>query len=141
MEYLHGAENIVPGMERLLTGKGVGDRFSVTLPPQDAYGEYDDENVETISREDIPEAVEPGMEVLLEDEDGLMFEALVKEVTDESIVLDFNAPLAGKTVTYDVEVISMRAADAEELDHGHPHGYEDDLDDYDDDDEDDEDFQ
>lgn len=123
LEYLHGAENIVPGLEKALTGKKIGDKFSVTLQPADAYGDYDEENVDTIDRDDFPDAdsIEPGMELLLEDEDGYMMEALVKEVLDDAIVLDFNDPLAGKVVTYDVEVVTLRPADEEELAHGHAH--------------------
>lgn len=127
LEYLHGAENIVPGLEAELNGKKVGAKFTVTLQPEDAYGEYDEEDTETLDRDEIPEQVEPGMELLLEDEDGNMFEALVKEVNDDVIVLDFNPPLAGKVVTYDVEVLGIREADAEELEHGHPHSYADDF--------------
>lgn len=128
LEYLHGADNIVPGLERELTGKRVGDRFSVTLQPEDAYGEYDAEDVEIIDRSDLPETVEPGMEILIEDEEGFMYEAVVKEVTNDGVVLDFNPPLAGKVITYDVEVVALRQADDEELDHGHPHSYHDDFD-------------
>ncbi len=132
LQYLHGADNIVPGLEKALTGKKVGDKISVTLSPEDAYGEYDDEDIDTIERDDIPDAdsIEPGMELLLEDEDGYMFEALVKEVNADTIVLDFNDPLAGKTVSYDAEVVALRPADEEELDHGHPHGL---LEEYDED--------
>ena len=131
MDYLHGAENIVPGLERALTGKGTGERLTVTLQPEDAYGEYDEDNVESVAREDLPDEVEAGMEVVIEDDEGYMYEATVKEVTDDTVVLDFNSPLAGKTITYEVEILGMRQADAEELDHGHPHSYGDDLDDFD----------
>jgi FKBP-type peptidyl-prolyl cis-trans isomerase SlyD len=128
LDYLHGAENIVPGLERELAGKKVGDRFTITLEPEDAYGEYDEEDTDEIDRDDFPDEIEPGMELLLEDDDGNLFEATVKEVTDDLVVLDFNPPLAGKTVTYEVEVVSLRPADEEELAHGHPHSHEDDYD-------------
>jgi FKBP-type peptidyl-prolyl cis-trans isomerase SlyD len=128
LEYLHGAENIVPGLERALAGKKVGDRFTITLEPEDAYGEYDDEDLDEIDREEFPDEIEVGMEMLLEDDDGNLYEATVKEISDDMVVLDFNPPLAGKTVTYEVEVVSMRPADEEELAHGHPHSHEDDYD-------------
>lgn len=126
LDYLHGHDNIVPGLERALTGKKVGDRVTVTLQPQDAYGDYDDEDIEVIDRDEIPDAdaVEPGMVMLLEDDDGNMFDAVVKDVNENSVTLDFNPPLAGKVVTYSVEVLALRRADNEELDHGHPHGYD-----------------
>ncbi len=124
MEYLHGAEEILPGLERALDGKQVGDKFSVTLQPEDAYGEYDDEDVEEIDRADIPnvEELEVGMVVEVEDEDGYAYMAQVREIGEKIVTLDFNPPLAGKTLTYDVEVIAIREATAEELEHGHSHG-------------------
>ncbi|GAB4325510.1 MAG: peptidylprolyl isomerase [Phototrophicales bacterium] len=127
LEYLHGAENIVPGLEKALTGKKVGDKFTITLQPADAYGEYDEDDTEVVPREDIPDPVEPGMELLLEDEYGSFFEAVVKEVTDDEVVLDFNPPLAGYEVTYEVEVINIRPAEQEEIEQGFPYGYEEDY--------------
>ncbi len=124
MEYLHGAEEILPGLEAALTNKQVGDKFSVTLSPEDGYGDYDEEDVEEIDRADIPNAdeLEVGMEVEVEDEDGFTYTAEVIELTPEVVVLDFNPPLAGKTLTYDVEVVGVREATAEEREHGHAHG-------------------
>ncbi|MFW5691781.1 MAG: FKBP-type peptidyl-prolyl cis-trans isomerase [Chloroflexota bacterium] len=134
LDYLHGAENIVPGLEEALTGRKVGDKFSVTLAPEDAYGEYDEEDLEEVDREDLPDEIEVGMELLLEDEYGNFFEATVKQIKKDSVVLDFNPDFAGKTVTYKVEILDMREADEEEKAHGHPHSYEEDdydMDDYD----------
>jgi FKBP-type peptidyl-prolyl cis-trans isomerase SlyD len=140
MDYLHGAQNIVPGLEAALDGKGVGEQFSVTLTPDQAYGEYDEENIETIDRADIPGAdeLEVGMVVEVEDEDGF-YVAHVMEITSDEIVLDFNPPLAGKTVTYDVQIVGLRDADEEEIAHGHAHTMWDDEDDeyYEDDEDDD----
>ncbi len=138
LEYLHGAENIVPGLEKALAGKKVGDKLSVTLQPADAYGEYDEEDTEVLDRSDLPDEIEVGMELLLEDEQGNFFEVIVKSINDDEVVIDFNSPLSGKVVTYDVEVLDIREADEEELAHGHPHGFDDD--DFEDDDFDDEDF-
>lgn len=122
LEYLHGGGNIVPGLETALEGKGVGAKFSITLQPEDAYGEYDEDDVEIVAREDVPDDLEVGMEVLLEDEDGDLMEATVSAINEDSVVLDFNDPLAGKVVTYDVEVLELREADEEELSQGYPHG-------------------
>jgi len=140
MDYLHGAENIVPGLEAALTGKVLGDRVSVTLSPADAYGDYDDENVEELDREDVPNAdeLEAGMIIEVEDEEGFTYLATVREISAETVILDYNPPLAGKTLTYDVEVTALREADEEELAHGHPHGMDDEDEDWDDDDEDEE---
>ena len=138
MDYLHGAQNILPGLEQELEGKRVGDKFTITLPPDQAYGEYDDENIEVIDRDDIPNAdeLEIGMVVEVEDDDGY-YVAHVMAINDDSVVLDFNPPLAGKTLTYSVEVVGIRDADEDELAHGHAHGmwseYDDDFDDEDED--------
>lgn len=145
-EYLHGADNIVPGLEMALTGKRVGDTLKVSVPPEDGYGEYDEDDIEELARSELPgaEQLEPGTIVQLEDEDGYVYMATVARVTPASIVLDFNPPLAGKTLDYDVEVLAIRPATEDELAHGHVHGsgYDDfddfdenDYDDYDDDDE------
>jgi FKBP-type peptidyl-prolyl cis-trans isomerase SlyD len=124
LEYLHGHENIVPGLERALDGKKIGDRLTVTLQPEDAYGEYDEDAIELIDASELPDDIEPGMELVLEDEDGNFYDVVVRELTDEGVVLDFNPPFAGQEITYDVEVIALREANEDELDHGHPHTYE-----------------
>lgn len=128
MDYLHGAENIVPGLEKALTGKRAGDRITVTLPPSEAYGEYDEDNIEELDREDVPQAdeLEKGMVIEVEDEEGYTYLAFVRDLTPDTVVLDYNPPLAGKTLTYDVEVVALREADEEELAHGHPHNFGDD---------------
>ncbi|MDZ4765803.1 MAG: peptidylprolyl isomerase [Chloroflexota bacterium] len=137
MDYLHGAQNILPGLEKALAGKQLGDKFAVTLTPEEAYGEYDEENIEEIDREDIPGAdeLEVGMVVEVEDDDGY-YVAHVMEIGKGTIVLDFNPPLAGKTLTYEVEIVGVRDADEEELAHGHAHGVwtDEDEDDFDEDD-------
>lgn len=134
LEYLHGAENIVAGLESALEGKKVGDHVQVSVPPEDAYGDYDEEEVDEFDRDEIPgsENLELGMIVEVEDEDGYIYEGSVVEMTEGSIFVDFNHPLAGKTLNFDVTVTAVRAADPEELDHGHPHSlagmFEDDYD-------------
>lgn len=138
LDYLHGAENIVPGLEAALNGKRVGDQFSVTLQPADAYGDYDDDDVETIPLSDLPDAetLEEGMVVVMEDEEGYLFDAIIREIGKETVVLDFNPPLAGKTITYDVQVVAMREAEEEEIAAGQPYGFDDfDDEDYDEDEE------
>lgn len=136
LEYLHGAENIVPGLEAALAGKKLGDKLSVTVPPEDAYGEYDEDDIDEFDLDEIPDAknLEPGMVVEVEDEDGYVYVGTVQEITEDAVLVDFNPPLAGKTLTFNVEVVGLRAANEEELEHGHPHS----LDDFYDDDEEDE---
>ena len=123
LEYLHGAENIVPGLEAALEGKTVGDIVHLTVPPENAYGEYDDDEIDEFDLDEIPggENLEEGMIVEVEDEDGFVYIGTVMEIVDGSVVVDFNPPLAGKTLTFDVQVLTIRDAEADELDHGHPH--------------------
>lgn len=121
LEYLHGHENIVSGLERALEGKTVGDKVNVTLQPKDAYGDYDEDGTELIDADDLPGDIGPGTELILEDEDGHMFDVIIKEITNEGVVIDFNPPFAGQVIAYEVEVTAIREADKDELDHGHPH--------------------
>ncbi len=124
MEYLHGYQEIVPGLEAALTGKRIGDQLAITLSPAEGYGEYDAENFEEIGREDIPfsDDLEIGMDLEVEDEEGNAYLATVSAIGDDSVTLDFNHPLAGKSLDYEVEVVDIRIADPEELEHGHAHG-------------------
>ena len=140
MEYLHGYQEIVPGLEAALAGKKVGDALSVTLEPAEAYGEYDENETEEIDRADIEDSddLEIGMVLEVEDQDGELYLAHVIEIGADTVVLDFNPPLAGKTLTYHVEVVDIRLADDEEIEHGHAHGsalYDLDDEDFDDEDE------
>jgi FKBP-type peptidyl-prolyl cis-trans isomerase SlyD len=123
LEYLHGAENVVPGLEAALEGKQAGEKLHVTVPPEDAYGEYDEDDVDEFDLDEIPgaENLEPGMVVEVEDEDGYIYVGTVQEVNEDTVLVDFNPPLAGKTLMFDVEVLSLREANEDELEHGHPH--------------------
>lgn len=122
--YLHGAGMILPGLEEALAGKSVGDQLTVSLAAEDAYGEYDETAIESLDRADIPDAdqLEAGMEIELEDDEGFIDVAFVKEVTPDVIILDFNEPLAGKALKYEIRVTGVRPANEDEIAHGHPHG-------------------
>jgi FKBP-type peptidyl-prolyl cis-trans isomerase SlyD len=101
----------------------VGDKLHASLPPDEAYGDYDPEDVDEVDRASMESDVklEEGLEVEVEDEDGYLYVATITKLTADTITLDFNPPLAGKTLTYDVEVIGLREATEDELDHGHVH--------------------
>ncbi|HZH14427.1 MAG TPA: peptidylprolyl isomerase [Archangium sp.] len=122
--YLHGYEEIVPGLEKALEGKKAGESLKVEVAPQDGYGEYDPDQVEEVPREDFPPdmELEAGGIVSATDEDGDDVEFLVKEVRPKTVVIDFNDPMAGKTLHFEVTVREVRAATQEELEHGHAHG-------------------
>ncbi|OGS94124.1 MAG: peptidylprolyl isomerase [Gallionellales bacterium RIFCSPLOWO2_02_FULL_57_47] len=125
ISYLHGGyDGIFPLVEEALHGKNVGDQCSVTLQPDDAFGEYDHNLVEVESRTSFPQEVTVGMQFEggpegTEDDDFLLF--TVVEVTEEEVTVDGNHPLAGKTLTFNCTVTGVRPATAEELEHGHVH--------------------
>ena len=119
--YLHGHDNIVPGLEKALNGKSTGDKVKVVVEPADGYGETTTDELQAIPREAFPEDVEPGMLVELEDEDGEMVPIWVVEVEDDVVHVDIDHPLAGMRLHFDVDVVDVRAATAEEIEHGHPH--------------------
>ena len=122
--YLHGHGETVPGLENALEGKAAGDKLQVKVSPAEGYGEYDPEGVEEVPREDFPADLElqAGGIVSATDDEGDEVDFLVKEVRDKTVLVDFNHPLAGKTLHFDVTVREVRAATREELTHGHVHG-------------------
>jgi FKBP-type peptidyl-prolyl cis-trans isomerase SlyD len=124
LEYLHGADNIVVGLEDALVGHAVGDHVEVTVPPEQGYGERDEDDVQAVPRSAFPdeEEIVPGAEFVTEDEDGNPMQVWVASVDDETVMVDLNHPLAGKTLHFAVDVIDVRDASEEELEHGHPHG-------------------
>lgn len=122
--YLHGHGNIISGLENALEGLKSGDKRKVTVGPKDGYGEID-ENLRIIVQKsqlgDIPD-LEKGMRFGAQQEDGEELVYTVSDIKGEVIHLDGNHPLAGVTLHFDVEVLSIRAATSEELAHGHVHG-------------------
>ena len=141
--YLHGAGNIVSGLEARMAGHAVGDSFKVEVPAAEAYGEHDGEDPETVPLSDLPDDIEEGMPILAELEDGAEVELWILEIDGDHALLSQNHPLAGVDLTFDIDIKGIRAATEEEVEHGHPHGVhgdedhdEDDYDDYDDGDDD-----
>ena len=120
--YLHGHGQIIPGLEKALEGKPEGHKAKVVIPPADGYGESDPELVFTEPKSTFEFEVEVGQILEASDEEGETYEYQVIGVDDEGIKLDGNHPLAGKTLTFDVTVVSVRPASATELSHGHVHG-------------------
>jgi FKBP-type peptidyl-prolyl cis-trans isomerase SlyD len=123
LRFLAGHDEILPGLEEALAGMAVGDETAVTLEPEDGYGDYDPEAFEEVPVDQFPatENLEPGMPIGVQDASGEMYQAFIAEVRPDTIVLDFNHPLAGETLHFQVKVIDLRAATAEELEHGHTH--------------------
>ncbi len=122
MAYLHGHDNIVPGLERQIAGRSVGDRFTAVVPPEEGYGLKMPDALKDVPREAFGELpIEVGMDLATEVE-GQLVPFWIAEVGAEVVRVDFNHPLAGVTLNFEVEVVAIRPATAEELEHGHPHG-------------------
>ena len=122
LTYLHGTGNLVPGLEAALEGKTVGDAIQTTLTPEQGYGERDENNVRNVPLRKLPEGkVEIGMRYRIQTEEGHSA-ALVTAIRGDYATIDANHPLAGLTLHFDVQVLGVRDATAEELTHGHVHG-------------------
>ncbi|WP_102125235.1 FKBP-type peptidyl-prolyl cis-trans isomerase [Deinococcus planocerae] len=121
LTYLHGHSNIIPGLERALEGKKAGDSLHVTVQPEDGYGERDEDNVEDLDRADFDDEVEVGATYYAQAEDGSVLPFTVVGVEGDTVQVDFNPPLAGMVLNFDVTVKSVRDATGEELEHGHAH--------------------
>lgn len=123
LAYLHGAGNIIPGLEKALAGKQVGDKFTVNVPAAEGYGEYNPDLVQEVPKQMFQgvENIEAGMQFQAQTDDGVQI-VTVKAVEGENIVVDANFPLAGQDLTFEVEIVEIRSASTEELEHGHVHG-------------------
>ncbi|WP_410472551.1 peptidylprolyl isomerase [Faucicola mancuniensis] len=124
LAYLHGYGNIIPGLEKQLLDKKVGDKFTTSIAPEEAYGEYSDEYVQEVPKANFQgvDNIEAGMQFQSQTDDGHVMLVTVRDVQDDIVIVDANHPLAGKTLHFDVEVVEIREATAEELAHGHVHG-------------------
>ncbi len=123
LNFLQGHQNIIPGLERELAGMMIGDSKKVVVTPAEAYGEVDPDNIIDVPRSEFPEEIplEPGTELEVKNSDGEVLSATINQVNDDTVKLDFNHPLAGKELTFDVTVVDLRVATEEELAHGHAH--------------------
>ena len=123
MVYLHGANNLIPGLEAELTGKTSGATFKTTIEPAQAYGEFSKELIQVISKSTFAgvESIEVGMSFVAQGEGGVQRQVRVVEVEGDDVTIDANHPLAGQTLHFDVNVIDVREATPQELEHGHVH--------------------
>lgn len=121
--YLHGAQNIVPGLEEQLEGVAQGESVKATVSPEKGYGPRIGESQE-VPRNLFPADAElaAGMQVVAHDDEGRQIPFFITGITDDTITVDPNHPLAGETLHFDVTVESLRDATEEEIAHGHPHG-------------------
>ncbi len=121
---LMGAGNIVPGLETQLMGRAVGDAFHAEVAPADGYGVPQGPGPQAVSWDDFPEGADlaPGMPVFAQAPDGSQLVLWVVNVDESSVWLDANHPLAGATLHFDIEIVGLREATAEEKEHAHAHG-------------------
>lgn len=121
LTYLHGHSNIIPGLEKALEGKTAGDALQVTVQPEEGYGERDEDNTDELDRADFDDDIEVGATYYAQSEDGSVIPFTVLTVDGEKVTVDFNPPLAGMVLNFDVKVLNVRDATGEELEHGHAH--------------------
>lgn len=122
--YLHGAGNIIAGLENALAGKKVDDELEVSIEPEDAYGEYSAELITTLGREMFEgvDELQVGMQFHASAPDGGMQIVTIREIEGDDVVIDGNHPLAGQQLNFKVKVVDIRAASEDEIAHGHVHG-------------------
>ncbi|MES2629426.1 MAG: peptidylprolyl isomerase [Bacteroidota bacterium] len=128
LQFLYGAGQMIPGFERQLEGFETGDTYSFSVSAEEGYGEAIPEELVEIGKETfmedgqpIPELVMGGI-IHMQDNHGNRLRGEVREIKDETVIMDFNHPLAGKTLDFTGKIIEVRDADAEEIAHGHVHG-------------------
>jgi len=125
LEYLHGASDVIAGLEKALEGHQLGEHIRVVIPPADAYGEYEVSLVDEVSRDQFPgiDDIQPGMQFQTQMDDGAPMIINVTAVDGDKIIVDGNHPLAGMTLVFEVDIIDIREAAEDELAHGHVHAH------------------
>lgn len=123
LAYLHGFQNIVPGLEKALEGKKKGDELQVKLNPEDAYGPRRDELMSVVDKKELEQIpnLEEGMQLQAQTPQGIQIFTITK-IAGDKVTLDGNHPLAGEELNFQVKVVDVRKATQEELEHGHVHG-------------------
>jgi FKBP-type peptidyl-prolyl cis-trans isomerase SlyD len=123
LEFLQGHQNIIPGLEKELYGLGIGEDKEVTVESEDAYGDFDPKQIVNVPRSEFPEdfPIREGVELETKDTRGNARNAIIIEVGEEEVKLDFNHPLAGKELRFVIKIADLRKPTEEELDHGHVH--------------------
>ncbi|MGB2965298.1 MAG: peptidylprolyl isomerase [Anaerolineales bacterium] len=123
IQFIQGMGQIIPGLENALYGLKIGDQKHVVVQPEEAYGEYDPESIQEAKKDEFSEEVplDVGTFLDLGDDEGDILSAQITAADEDTITLDFNHPLAGKTLNFEITVTDIRPASEEELDHGHVH--------------------
>ena len=123
--YLHGTSSLIVGLENQLESKSKGDKFVANIKSADAYGDYNEELVHVVPKSGFQnegeEELSEGMQVQVDTNNGMAV-ALVTKIEGEDVTLDLNHPLSGMDLIFDIEIMDVREASKEELEHGHAHG-------------------
>jgi FKBP-type peptidyl-prolyl cis-trans isomerase SlyD len=121
--FIQGIGQVIPGLESALYGMKVGEKKTVVIEPEEAYGAYDPESLEIAKKEEFSEEIplDVGTFLDLRDDEDDVLSAQVIEEDEDTVTLDFNHPLAGKTLTFEITLTALRTASDEELEHGHAH--------------------
>lgn len=121
--FLSGAKNIIDGLDKALQGKSTGEKITVSVSPEEGYGEVHQELIQKVPHENFQgvDDIQVGMQFMAQTPGGQQ-PVVVIGVEEDGVMLDGNHPLAGKTLNFDVEIMDVREASAEELEHGHVHG-------------------
>lgn len=125
LQFLQGHRNIISGLESQLTGMKLGESKTVKVSPEGGYGVRDEDAIDEIPLSEFPEGVKPevGMELEVKDEEGNEMYGRVLSLGADTAKMDFNHPLAGKELNFDVKIVGLRAPTSEELAHGHVHAH------------------
>jgi len=123
IKFIQGIGQIIPGLENALYGLKIGDQKTVVIQSEDGYGEYDPESLQEAKKEEFSEEIplDVGTFLDLEDDEGDILSAQIVAAEEDTVILDFNHPLAGKTLTFEITLTDLRPATKEELDHEHVH--------------------
>ena len=122
--YITGGNMVLPKLEEAVNGMLIGTKKSLKLNAADGYGNYNEDALQVVGKENFPEdfVLEVGMEYIASNPDGVQMPFTITKVEGEEITIDFNHPLAGINLNFDIELVDVRDATAEELNHGHVHG-------------------
>lgn len=120
--YLHGSQNIVPGLERQLLGKKVGDKVDAVVPANEGYGDYDPAAEQSVPKAQFPPEVAVGMSFQTRGRNNQPMTVWVRMIKDDKVTITANHPMAGQKLNFTVEVLDVRRATADEKKHGHAHG-------------------
>ena len=122
--FMSGNKQILPKLEEEVDAMIIGSKKNVKIPAKEAYGEYTEQAIQQVKKANFPQDVElkVGMEFISNTPEGQQLPFVVKEIKNEEVTVDFNHPLAGMDLEFDVELVDVRDATLEEIQHGHAHG-------------------